>query len=123
MQAHPNLSLEQRTKAEATIGLTGLDREPAGDEPKASDRRLENRRMAWKKAKRSLQRLQAADSQSMREQIVDTVNGFWSVWMTVFCDYPEHSFSRLPYYSTTISSLSFLLRSILSPNPPKENYA
>lgn len=88
VQAYPNLSPEQRTKAEATIKLTGLGKIP-GNDPAASDRRLENRRMAWKKAKRSLRRLRATDSQSMREQIVDTVNGFWSVWMTVFRDCPD----------------------------------
>lgn len=73
VQAHPNLSLEQRTKAEETIKLTGLKKTP-GNDPKASDRRWSNRRDAWKKAKRSLRRLQATDSQSMREQIVDTAS-------------------------------------------------
>ncbi len=93
VQADPNLSPEQRAKAEATIKLTGLDKIPGNDpkanDPKASDRRWEDRRKIWKKAKRSLCRLQATDSQDMREQIVDSVNSFWSVWMTVFRDYPD----------------------------------
>ena len=90
VQADPNLSPEQRTKAEATIELTGLDRMP-GNDPAASDRRWINRLEAWDMAEQSLQHLQAANSQSMRAQIVLTAQGtgFWSVWMTVFRDCPD----------------------------------
>ena len=68
-----------------TIQLTGLDKQP-GNDPEASDRRWENRREAWDMAQRAKQRLQQCDSPLMREQIVETANAYWSVWMTVFQD-------------------------------------
>jgi len=96
--ANTDLSQEKQDKARATIELTGLNRRPPCNAPAASDRRLRNRRDAWGKAKRSLQNwqraVQRADSQfmrDMRDQIIISVQakGFWSVWMTVFRNYPD----------------------------------
>ena len=90
VQANPHLPPVQQAQAEATIKLTGLKRTP-GNNPAASDRRWLNRLEAWNIAEQSLQNLQRAGSQFMRAQIVLTAkaNGFWSVWMTVFRDYPD----------------------------------
>jgi len=78
---------ELRTLALNTIDLTGLDKTPLND-PKASDRRLINRRETWDIAERSKQHLQCCDTPHMRTQIVFTAQakGYWSVWMTVFKD-------------------------------------
>ncbi|MCK6376833.1 MAG: hypothetical protein L6Q69_22415, partial [Zoogloea sp.] len=57
----------------------------------ATDRRWLNRLEAWGIAKESLQDLVANDTPQLRRQIVRTVKigSYWSVWMTVFKDYPE----------------------------------
>ncbi len=82
------------TRAENTIHLTGLDRRPPID-VEAADRRWINRREAWNKAVRAEQRYANAKqrgpthAQDMLAQILDTVEGYWSIWMTVFKQYPE----------------------------------
>jgi len=80
------LTPEERRKAENTIALTGLDKQP--NTQKASDRRWNNRRECWDMANRAKKRLQGSDVSAFREQIVETASakGFWSVWMTVFED-------------------------------------
>jgi uncharacterized protein (TIGR02646 family) len=79
-----------KAKAENTIKLMGLDKQPLND-PKASDRRWQNRRETWDIAKVAKERLQRCDCEDMREQIKDTAKGqgFWSIWMTVFSDDPD----------------------------------
>ncbi len=79
------LDVELREKAEATIKLVGLDRYPLND-PKASDRRWQNRREAWDIAIRSKERLSRNKNKDFREIITDlmTSRAYWSVWMTVF---------------------------------------
>ena len=79
-----------KAKAEKIIKLTGLDKQPLND-PKASDRRWQNRRETWDIAKRAKERLQRCDCLDMRDQIEDTAKakGFWSIWMTIFSEDPE----------------------------------
>lgn len=74
-------------KAENTIELTGLHKHPLND-PKASDRRWQNRKEVWEIACRSKCNLIKNNTSEMREQIVMTATGhaYWSVWMTVFKD-------------------------------------
>lgn len=85
-----NLADKEKEKALRTIKLTGLDKSPKND-PKASDRRWENRREVWDIAQRSKGRLKRCDSDDMRDGIVDIATGhaYWSVWMTVFQDDPD----------------------------------
>jgi uncharacterized protein (TIGR02646 family) len=91
-----NLSLapEEQKVAQATIEMVGLDRIPNPD-PKVKDRRWNNRREAWEKAERSLIKLNKCDNDDFLEMMRDTIvdlavaQGFWSVWMTVFKDYPD----------------------------------
>lgn len=82
------LSDELKEKARATIILTGLDKRPS-NYSKASDRRLLNRRETWEIAQESKHDLLDCDTPQMRGQIVRSVAGYWSVWMTVFKDDPD----------------------------------
>lgn len=81
------LAAELRSRAQATVTLTGLDKTPLND-PKAADRRWQNRRETWDMATHVLERLHAKDSLEFRETIVNLAKakGYWSVWMTVFAD-------------------------------------
>ncbi|BBO87500.1 HNH endonuclease [Desulfosarcina ovata] len=80
-----NPALKQ--KAQDTITLTGLDKQPV-NAPAASDRRWINRREAWDIAVESKSDLVNNDTPEMRRQIIRsaTARGYWSIWMTVFED-------------------------------------
>ncbi len=88
----PELDDNLRLKAQKTIELTGLHKQPLND-PAASDRRWQNRRQAWDIAQRSRQNLEHCNTNtsSMKEQIIEiaAAKGYWSVWMTVFQDDPD----------------------------------
>ncbi len=77
-----------RQKADSIIKLTGLDKDPSNDDPKASDRRLQNRRETWDIAKLVKEMLARNYNEDFKELIVITARakGYWSVWMTVFKD-------------------------------------
>ncbi len=77
-----------KARAVRTIELVGLDKVPSIHEQnnKASDRRWNNRREAWDIALESKQNLDLLDHPVMRAQIVLQIQGFWSIWMTVFKD-------------------------------------
>lgn len=88
------LAIEEQQVAQATIKMVGLDRIPNPD-PQMKDRRWINRREAWDKAERALQRISKCNDQESLEAMRDSVieqavtQGFFSVWMTVFKDDPE----------------------------------
>lgn len=75
-------------RATRTIRLVGLHKVPSvnDQENEASDRRWNNRREAWDIALESKQNLFELDHPKMRDQIVLQIQGFWSIWMTVFKD-------------------------------------
>lgn len=77
-----------KDRAERTIKLMGLDKVPniRDQENEASDRRWNNRREAWDIASESKQNLAILNHPVMRAQIVLQIQGFWSIWMTVFKD-------------------------------------
>lgn len=85
VRPHPQLSDQEKNKAEATLKLTGLDKLFTPD-PKFSDRRQFNRRETWDIAIMSRNNLHRRDNPEMRKQITFTAtgHGYWSVWMTVF---------------------------------------
>jgi hypothetical protein len=85
VEASPGLDQE---RAERTIKLVGLDAipTPAEQAKEASDRRWNNRREAWEVATMSRNRLAQFDGPVMREQIIECIVGYWSIWMTVFKD-------------------------------------
>lgn len=94
VKANAQLAGQLLTKAENTIKLTGLDRRPSV-EVEATDRRWINRRVTWDKAERSRKRYEDAKKKgpehekNMLDQILDSVEGYWSVWVTVFKSHPE----------------------------------
>ncbi len=77
-----------KAKADNTIKLTGLDKNPLNN-PAASDRRWNNRREAWDLAELSKKDLKQCDTPLMRRQVLRTAQAYWSVWMTVFKDDPN----------------------------------
>lgn len=84
-------AISDNTKANKTIDLVGLTKNPNGNS-KSSDRRWENRREVWDIANRNKDRLSRNNSNiDFRECIVDlaVANGYWSIWMTVFSGDPD----------------------------------
>ncbi len=90
VQPHAALAPPLVDKAQATIQLTGLDRDPgnSGREPTRADQRWLRRQQAWEKAERCRQTLAAQNTVQVRGLIVDvaTGRGEFSVWWTVFAD-------------------------------------
>ncbi|HQR35478.1 MAG TPA: HNH endonuclease [Blastocatellia bacterium] len=90
-------------KIKDTILLMGLnDFTPDDNDPRASDRRVANRTIAWDRATRLAGYLEPyyrnpAGNQGainlLKAQIKETAiaTGFWSVWMTVFSTYNFHN--------------------------------
>lgn len=90
-------------KIKDTILLMGLnDFTPDDNDPKASDRRVTNRTIAWDRATRLAGYLEPyyhnpVGNQGainlLKAQIKETAiaTGFWSVWMTVFSTYNFHN--------------------------------
>lgn len=81
---------EIKEKTWKLIQLVGLDKTPDVSQD-CSDRRWQNRCDAWNKAKRAKARLAKVeekfnDDHNLREEIVDLVEGYFSIWMTVFAD-------------------------------------
>lgn len=72
-------------EARNTIDLVGLDKTPVTAD--ASDRRWLNRLETWGMAERAKTRLMNDDSTWHRESIAEHAysQGYWSIWMTVFC--------------------------------------
>lgn len=89
---HPNSTLPpaMHFKAQATIILTGLDKDPGnpGREPSSRDLRWKKRQEAWKFAERARHHLTLVNTPELREQIIDAAisRGMFSIWWTVFAD-------------------------------------
>lgn len=75
-------------RAQRTLELTGLDRVPGHPRYSRRDRRWRKRIEAWRTALHAQSNLNAANSQAMRDTIIELARatGFWSVWFTVFAD-------------------------------------
>lgn len=88
--AHRSLSPPSSTKAQATVELFGLDRDPGNPDsrkrPTFKDRRWRRRLEAWDLAQRDLDRLQLNNTIPVRELIVENAlgRGMFSIWMKVF---------------------------------------
>jgi len=98
VKVEPNLEESLKGKVIATIQLTGLDRPPpkegSSDWKKASDRRFEHRVKAWKDAHEKAEIYLKASSIQRKEALdyIKTIvvnQGFWSIWMKAFKDFPE----------------------------------
>jgi uncharacterized protein (TIGR02646 family) len=88
------LNTVQKSKAQALLDLVGLQRHSAviGTQPARRDRRWQDRDNAWElaeKCREDFEKLgQAAEAKKL---VIEVANGrgFFSVWMTVFENYPE----------------------------------
>lgn len=85
VEVNTDLPLVVQEKAQRLITLVGLDKNPSNNST-GSDRRWENRFSEWEKANRAKTRLSQTDTPLMREQILDTAESYFSIWMTVFSD-------------------------------------
>lgn len=103
------LNNAQKTVAERTLKLTGLDRAPGNPLLTKRDRRWKKRLTAWGKALRAQHLLKTTDHASMRESIVNTATstGFWSVWMTVFQQDADMRNRFIDHFSGTRASGGF----------------
>jgi uncharacterized protein (TIGR02646 family) len=81
----PNLKLE----AQALIDLVGLDKCPGHAHHLVGDIRWMERDNAWKLA--SKYHLKLASNETDADTVTDLAveNGFWSVWFSIFFDFPD----------------------------------
>jgi hypothetical protein len=88
IRPHPSLSVNLAAKAQATLALTGLDRDPgnSGRKPTSADRRWLRRQETWGIAEHCRNRLVACDTVEVRELIVEVAKGRggFSIWWAVF---------------------------------------
>jgi uncharacterized protein (TIGR02646 family) len=88
-----NLNNEQKNKAQALLNLVGLQRHQARGwvKPARKDKRWQDREESWataEKCRELFENLEQADAAKDLVLEVAKSNGFFSVWMTVFNDYP-----------------------------------
>lgn len=89
-----DMSAEQQAKAQALLTLVGLQRHQARGwvNPTPRDKRWQQREEIWATAERSLELFEKLGGvNEVREQVIIAAHGFgfFSVWMTVFENYPE----------------------------------
>jgi len=105
-----SLDNDLKEKVEASIKLTGLDRLPPKGGSitwrKASDRRFEHRVQAWVTSHEHMSTYSIADVET-RKMIIPFVKsivlgeGFWSIWMTAFQEFPEVQQALIDSFSGT----------------------
>lgn len=78
-----------KSKVEALVDLIGLDRRPGHNHYSNRDDRWQERKQAWELSQKYRQKYIANNCDI--ETIIDLSlnNGFWSVWMNAFKDFPE----------------------------------
>jgi len=89
-----NLSETQKVQAQALLDLVGLQRHkaPGWGNPAPRDKRWQQRDEVWAAAERSLELLEKLGGvDEAVEQILIAAKGygFFSIWMTIFNDYPD----------------------------------
>lgn len=93
VEINPNLNSTLQSKAQKLLNLVGLQKYP--NTPTASDRRWKNRRESYEKAVSVLAKYKAvinSESQIVVEELIAIIvaeNGFFSIWMQVFDQYPD----------------------------------
>lgn len=89
----PTLSGEVKVKAQNLLDLVGLQKYP--NEPTASDRRWQNRKETFIVANTALLLYSQASAKGAAEEFEDLLgflaaqNGFFSIWIQIFDDYPS----------------------------------
>jgi hypothetical protein len=119
------LTAAQRTMAERTLALTGLDKRASAVADSngrlvAIDR-VAQRMEIWLIAQESKNDLQANSSDSFRRQIARTAtgHGFFSIWMTVFSD--DVAIRKLliaEFRGTATDCFHESSTAVISPRPP-----
>ena len=108
VQIAEDLSPEQINKVKALTDLVGLQRHPASeDKPTDRDKRWQQREEAWKTAtiaRRLYDSLEREEEAKEFVLIAAIENGFFSVWMSVFADYPEIKTELITSFAGTASS-------------------
>jgi hypothetical protein len=95
VNTRPKLRRANRTKAESTIALVGLDRIPGNSNkrkrPTKADLRWRRRQEAYDLARRLYADLQQQDTPIVRNLIVETAfgRGMFSIWMQIFESDPD----------------------------------
>lgn len=89
-----NLSTTQTDQAQALLDLVGLQRHkaPGWGNPAPRDKRWQQRDEVWAAAERSLELLEklgGVDEAVEQVLIAARGYGFFSIWMTIFKDYPD----------------------------------
>ncbi len=89
LRISPNLSVDEKQKAEKTIWLVGIDRRPGDEAYSSKDDRWQNRFETWNLAVKYLKKYRT-HSVSV-DVIVDLAlaKGFFTVWLTVFESFVE----------------------------------
>jgi uncharacterized protein (TIGR02646 family) len=86
----PQVPAPIQAKAQQSILLTGLDKDPGNPNvrrrPTSSDKRWHRRFEAWQLAEKSRQRLAQNNTPELREQIIETAlaRGMFSIWYHAF---------------------------------------
>lgn len=108
VQITENLLDTQKQKAQALLDLVGLQRHPASEnKPTDKDKRWQQREEAWQTATIARGHYETLERQEEAKELVLTVainNGFFSVWMSVFADYPEIKTELIKSFPGTASS-------------------
>lgn len=93
IEINNTLSEQLAGKAENLLKLVGLQKYV--DKATDSDRRWKNRTKTFSKAQTTLEIFKSASAKGAEEEFIELIsilapdNGFFSVWMTVFDDYPK----------------------------------
>ncbi|MBE9070508.1 HNH endonuclease, partial [Leptolyngbya cf. ectocarpi LEGE 11479] len=104
-----DLNAEQRSKAQALLDLVGLQRHQAANwpDPRDRDQRWRQRDEVWAVAEIFRARFEALDQvDAVRELVLEAAQGygFFSVWMTVFEDYPTIRAGLIQLFAGTAPS-------------------
>lgn len=94
ISVNQHLSEQQKIMANNTLKLTGLNKKTQDNDKTVSNRLWKHRIEMWNNATTQLQRFQRTTLEN-REDMIDCIldnaigKGFFSIWITVFKDYPE----------------------------------
>lgn len=81
---NPNLKPTQKSKAQETLNLLGLDKYAGNPQCHRNDTRWKHRRNAWEKADEYLKKWEKEETNIPAIIILALSTGFFSVWFTVF---------------------------------------
>lgn len=101
----PRMLGAESAKAQSLIDLVGLDKISGHPEHKEGDKRFERRKTIWEIAEKMKLNYSAANTSLTPDFIATcaTKMGFWSVWMTIFSDFPEVQNELINVFNGTFS--------------------